>query len=139
MNKQVKQVFKTQLYVRFGRIAVAVSLVIGMLAFGAANSWAGNGGESVGFRNFTLYKFCSGDVTDWDQKMKGNGMVDYTCDADGCQVVVDAIGICSANQDIRYCCDDGAVLHLLSNGVLLVPDECEGTCQSNGCTPACGG
>ncbi|MCZ6733099.1 MAG: hypothetical protein O7B27_11235 [Gammaproteobacteria bacterium] len=45
---------------RFGRIAIAMGLAIGMLALGAASSW----GELVGFRNYTLFKFANGQVDD---------------------------------------------------------------------------
>jgi len=117
---------------RFGRLAIAVGLAISILALGATNSWA----ESVGFANLTLFKFANGQVDDWTQKVLGNGTVEYECkdpDAsvpeDSCQVVVDAIGICGANENITYTCDDGAVLILLSSGVLLVPDDCGGTCE----------
>jgi len=50
---------------------------------------------------------------------------------DSCQVVVDATGICGA-QDIVYTCDDGAELILLQNGLLLVPDGCDGACGVGG-------
>ena len=118
---------------RFGRIAIAMGLAIGMLALGAASSWAVR--ELVGFNNYTLFKFADGQVDDWTQKVQGNGTVKYECtdpDAsnptDSCQVVVDAIDICGATEDILYTCDDGAVLILLPSGVLLVPDDCDGVC-----------
>ncbi len=118
---------------RFGRVAIAMGLAIGMLALGAASSWAVR--ELVGFNNYTLFKFADGQVDDWTQKVQGNGTVKYECtDPDAsdptvsCQVVVDAIGICGANQNIVYTCDDGAELILLPSGVLLVPDDCDGDC-----------
>ncbi len=116
---------------RFGRIAIAMGLAIGMLALGAASSW----GELVGFKNYTLFKFANGQVDDWTQRVQGNGTVKYECTdpgasdlTDSCQVVVDAIGICAATENIVYTCDDGAELILLPSGVLLVPDDCDGVC-----------
>jgi len=119
---------------RFSRLAIAVGLAISILALGATNSWAGR--ESVGFANFTLFKFVEGQVEDWTQKVMGNGTVEYECkdpDAnmpnDSCQAVVDAIGICTTgNKNVIYTCDEDAVLILLPSGVLLVPDDCDGTC-----------
>jgi len=118
--------FKYFFILRFGCIAIVAGLAIGMLTFGAANSWGVE--ESVGFKDYTLYKLCEGEVDPWNQKMQGNGTVTYECDdGAGCNVVVNAIGICGS-QDIRYTCDDGAVVTLLPSGVLLVPDDCDGVC-----------
>jgi len=119
--------FKYLFILRFGCIAIVAGLAFGMLTLGAANSWA-QVEESVGFKNYTLYKLCEGEVDPWNQKIQGIGTVTYECDDEaGCNLVVDAIGICG-NQDIRYTCNDGAVVTLLPSGVLLVPDDCEGTC-----------
>ena len=85
--------------------------------------------ELVGFNNYTLYKFCEDEVEPWTQKILGTGMVKYECDdAVSCFVVVDAIGICGNNEDLRYTCADGAEVTLLPSGVLLIPEACTGVC-----------
>ena len=89
--------------------------------------------ESVGWgpadRNH--YKFCDGEVDPWTQKIQGNGSVEYECNGGGgesdCElVVVTSANIC--NGQVHYDCTDGAEVTLLSNGVLLVPNACGGTC-----------
>ena len=123
--------FKYFSILRFGRIAIVAGLAIGMLVFSAANSWAV---ELVGFNNYTLYKFCEDEVEPWTQKIQGTGMVKYECDdAASCFIVVDAIGICDTNEDIRYTCADGAEVTLLPSGVLLIPEACLGACLGDPC------
>ena len=123
--------FKYFSTLRFGRIAIVAGLAIGMLVFSAANSWAV---ELVGFNNYTLYKFCEDEVEPWTQKIQGTGMVKYECDdAASCFIVVDAIGICGNNQDIRYTCADGAEVTLLPSGILLIPEACTGACLDDPC------
>jgi len=89
--------------------------------------------ESVGWgpadRNH--YKFCDGEVDPWTQKIQGNGSVSYECNGVGgvsdCElVVVTTANICGGQ--VHYDCTDGAEVTLLSNGVLLVPNACEGDC-----------
>jgi len=107
-----------------------VMLVFASLAlFVSANSWAGGVMESVGFKDYTLFKFCEGEVDDWNQRKHFDGSVKWTCEDTngGCHLVVNAIGICGS-QDIRYDCVDGAKVTLLRNSVLLVPDDCMGDC-----------
>ena len=106
---------------RFGRIAIAVCLAIGILALGAANTQA----ESVGFKDYTLFKFGDDHVDKWKQRVKFNGMVAYTCQADYCHFEMDAISI-GGGKNIFYTCDRGAKLMLLQSGILLVPDDCVG-------------
>ncbi len=92
--------------------------------------------ESVGWgpadRNH--YKFCDGEVDPWTQKIQGNGSVSYECNGVGgasdCElVVVTSANICTGEgRQVHYDCTDGAEVTLLSNGVLLVPSACGGTC-----------
>jgi len=101
-----------------------------------ANEAGAQVNESVGWgpadRNH--YKFCDGEVDPWTQKIRGNGSVSYECNGVGgpsdCElVVVTSPNICTQqNGQVHYDCTDGAEVTLLSNGVLLVPNACGGTC-----------
>ena len=102
---------------------ITISILIGMLMLGTASA-----AESVAFKDLTLFKFMDqGD--NWKRKITGNGQVEYKCKDMNCEIVVDAIGIGSSGQNIVYACDEGAVVILLSSGILLVPEECEGALE----------
>ena len=70
---------------------IIVGLAVGLLAFGAAITWAG---EFNALREYSLLKFSAEEADDWDQTLRPNGSAVYECtDSAGCEVVVLNVGV----------------------------------------------
>lgn len=106
---------------------IIVGLAIGLLAFGATNTWANL--EFNALKVYDLFKFAAGEAADWNQKVKGNGIVEYECNdsTDGCKVEAVGVGVGGGVIiNIEYTCADGAKLLLLPSGILLIQNDCDG-------------
>ena len=103
-----------------------IGLAIGLLAFGAANTWAD--AQFNALKEYDHFKFDVSEADDWSQSGKGN-QIEFECidSVNGCKVVVVGVKVGGGNPiNIEYTCDFGAKLLLHPSGILLIQNDCDG-------------
>lgn len=107
------------------KLCTILGLAIGLLSFGAANSWAD--AEFNAIKKYDLSKFSESEADDWSQSGKGN-QIEYECiDETGCEVVVLGVGVGGNSViNIKYTCSYGAKLLLHPSGILIIQNDCNG-------------